>query len=1109
MKNSIRRNITRKITTFGITLLLVPAVSNLTGFLPDPTTEAAGSDQGKHISNVSAKPDGATSARITEAFGKLPMRFEENKGQSNENVKFLSRGSGYTLFLTSTEAVLSLNRGRDVAAATGGGDGEKKVQRDRRDVLRMTLLGARRTPRIVGADELSVRSNYFVGNDPKKWRTDVRQYGKVMYSGVYAGIDLVYYGNQQELEYDFIVAAGASPSQIRLAFEGAKDVFIDEKGDLILRAGGGDIRQEKPFVYQDVEGARRKVEGRYSRIGKYEIGFEIGEYDTTKPLVIDPIITYSTYLGSSNQDFGRSIAADNAGNAYVTGWTESTNFPTRNQNQTDLGFADTFVTKINTNLSGDASLVYSTYLGGIGGDFGHGIAADEEGNVYVTGRTDSTNFPTRNQYQTDQLSVDAFVTKLNTNLSGDASLVYSTYLGGSSGEFANAIAVDESGNAYVTGFTQSANFPTRNQYQTDQFSNDGFVTRINTNLSGDASLVYSTYLGGNSIEEGFGIAADETGNAYVTGTTQSTDFPTTPTALQSTPPGQLDAFLTKLNTNLSGTAALSYSTYLGGSISDEGKGVAVDEVGNAYVTGYVNSLNFPLRNQYQAATVLGNTDAFVTRINTNLSGDASLVYSTHLGGNSVDIGRGIVTDGLGNAYVAGRTDSLNFPLRDAAQTNQPGQDAFVARLNTNLSGDVSLIYGTYFGGSQLEEAYGIDIDSTGNAYITGETYSTDLPLVNEYQTYQTQPATTRDSFVAKLHDTTPDADADGVPDGVDNCPDVFNPDQADFDGDGMADACDADDDNDGQTDADEIACGSDPMNAASQAADNDADDSPDCVDPDDDNDGVADTTDNCPLTGNADQADNDNDGQGDVCDGDDDNDGDPDDTDCALLDPAINHSAPEVADGIDNNCDGQIDEGTGDTTAPVVTISNPTDGSTFIKGQSVPASYSCTDETGGSGLASCTGTVVNGATIDTSVVGSNTFTVTGTDSAGNTATVTHTYRIVYSFAGFFQPVENLPMLNVVSAGGAVALKFSLGGDQGMSIFAPGYPVSSPIACDASEPSVVIEETVAVGNSSLSYNAVSDQYSYVWKTEKSWKGTCRMLVVRFNGDTQHLAKFRFR
>jgi hypothetical protein len=743
------------------------------GLIRSTTLPAAASDDAAPLelasvlapSGTQAAPktgaaDEATKARVSAAYNKLPLRFEENRGQVDTQVKYLSRGSASTLFLTKTEAVLMLHRGesKEQAAKAEAPSARRAAisappQASPMSVVRMKLHGANRSPRITGESEMSARTNYFIGNDPQQWRGDVAQYERVRYSEVYPGIDLLYYGQQQSLEYDFEVAPGADLRRIVLGFKGVRQMKIESgSGDLLLKTGSGEVRQHKPVVYQEEEnGERREVEGRYVMKGKRKVGFKLGAYDRTKRLVIDPVLTYSTYLGGNVEDYGYAIAVDAVGNAYVTGEARYSDFPLLNQYQTFQGgfFGDAFVTRLNTNLSGTASLVYSTYLGGSDNDNGSGIAVDSSGNVYVTGNTESTNFPLLNQYQTFQGGQygDAFVTKLNTNLSGTASLVYSTYLGGSGDDGGSGIAVDSIGNAYVTGSTSSTNFPTLNQYQTDQSGTDVFATRLNTNLSGAAALVYSTYLGGNGTDEGNAIAVDGAGNAYVTGRTSSSNFPLL-NQYQTIVQSGRDAFVTKLNTNLSGTVSLLYSTYLGGNSSDDsGNGIAVDAAGNAYVTGYTSSSNFPTFNPYQATFHGGFADVFVTRLNTNLSGTASLVYSTYLGGNSSDEGNAIAIDGAGNAYVTGSTESTNFPIRNQYQTFQGGiYDAFVTKLNTNLSGTASLVYSTYLGGNIDDLGHGIAVDSSGNFYVAGYTSSTNFPIRNQYQADQGGD----DAFVARL-----------------------------------------------------------------------------------------------------------------------------------------------------------------------------------------------------------------------------------------------------------------------------------------------------------------------------------------------------------------------
>ena len=515
-----------------------------------------------------ANLSGASQPQLLASYARLPLSFEANHGQTDRQVKFLSRGSAYTLFLTSNETVLSLSkpatpvaRRRIDTVAMGQEVVENKPITT--TVLRMRLLGANPAAEISGLEELVGKSNYFIGNDPKKWRTNVPNYARVKYRDVYPGVDLVYYGNQRELEYDFVVAPGGDPQAIRLGIEGAKKAVIDAQGDLVLHTNEGDVCLHKPTIYQEVDGAKQPIAGHYVLRDKRQAGFEVGAYDAARPLVIDPVLSYSTYLGGSGSfESGIGIAVDSAGSAYVTGDTNSTNFPTTSgafQTTFGGGFSDAFVTKLNP---AGSALVYSTYLGGSADDRGHGIAVDSAGNAYVTGVTASTNFPTTSgAFQTTfgGAPSDAYVTKLNP---AGSALVYSTYLGGVENDQGSAIAVDSAGSAYVTGLTFSTNFPTASPIQAAKAGDfDAFVTKLN---AAGSALVYSTYLGGSGFDWGHGIAVDSAGNAYVAGQTRSTNFPTA-SPIQAANAGDFDVFVTKLN---AAGSALVYSTYLGGSNVD-------------------------------------------------------------------------------------------------------------------------------------------------------------------------------------------------------------------------------------------------------------------------------------------------------------------------------------------------------------------------------------------------------------------------------------------------------------------------------------------------------------------------------------------------------------
>jgi hypothetical protein len=684
---------------------------------------------------------------LGEIYGKLPLYFEANRGQTDSRVRFLSRGPGRTLFLTATDAILALTKSS--GSEEKGNGRHRKSEKATGTVIRLTFLGANPHAQVAGREELPSNVNYFIGNDPKEWHTNVSTYAKVQYENIYPGIRLTYYGNQGRLECDFLVRPGADPRSIVLGIEGAEKLGVDSNGDLVLHTALGTIRQQKPFIYQEVDGARREISGSYLVKNNHRVGFRLAAYDARMPLVIDPVLFYSTYLGGSNGDTGQGIAVDSAGNAYVTGYTTSANFPTTvGAFQTAPGgrfFSDAFVTKLNPTGSG---VIYSTYLGGTGDDAGMGIAVDALGNAYVTGGTDSTNFPTTSgAFQiAPGGGSDAFVTKLNPTGSG---LIYSTYLGGSGQDYCSGIVVDTSGNVYLTGATTAAtNFPTTaGAFHTAYGGGpeDAFVTKLNPTGSG---LIYSTYLGGNNDDLDRGIAVDSAGNAYVTGFTKSTNFPTTVGAFQTAFGGGADAFVTKLNPTGSG---LIYSTYLGGSGTDGCSDIAVDTSGNAYVTGGTTSTDFPTTaGAFQTALVVRTIDAFVTKLNPTGS---ALIYSTYLGGNNLDQSSGIAVDSAGNAYVTGSTDSTDFPTMNAIQAILGGNlDAFVTVMNPLGNG---LVYSSYLGGSgDDDEGVRIALDSlpNPNAYVTGFTNSTNFPTTSG--AFQIASGGGYDGFVTKIANIT-------------------------------------------------------------------------------------------------------------------------------------------------------------------------------------------------------------------------------------------------------------------------------------------------------------------------------------------------------------------
>ena len=709
---------------------------------------------------AAAAGSGWAAAPVLATFGNPPLYFEADCDQSGTARSFLARGSGCSFFVAPTEAALTLAK-FDLSPASSprerGGARPGRITQTR--TLRFEFVRANSHARISGNGELPGKVNYLIGSDPARWRVGLPLFARVRVENIYPGVDLVYYGNQQRLEYDFVVSPHSDPGAISIRFSGADKIRIDAQGDLVFSLGGDEIQQPKPVLYQIVDGARKEVTGGYRLVDLRTVAFQIGDYDRERPLVIDPVLSYSTYFGGTSSDIAWDNAVDANGFVYLAGETMSAGLATPGAYQTTyrggdgLG-GDAFVAKFD-NLG--ANLLYLTYLGGKGDDAVLGLAVDGEGHAYATGFTSSPDFPTANalrpqiggpSYPTLTIyPFDAFVAELGPS---GSNLVFSTYLGGAENDEGIGIALDAGTNVYVTGFTSSTNFPTAKTLRTNYNGNtDAFVTKLSPH---GTAYVYSLYLGGTNNDQGEGIAADLAGHAYVAGLTSSTNFPTT-NAIQTLLNGTTnyasayDVFLTKLTADGSN---LVYSTYFGGAGDDIAFRLRLDDDGNVFITGSTTSLNFPTNTtgtNFVSGLNSGNilSDIFVTKFGAL---GTNVVYSVVFGGSGTDAAWDVAVDRGGNAHLVGLTYSSNLQTTNTSgylsATNSGSSDVFISVINPSGS---DFVRSAYLGGSGPDNGYGIKVDAAGNDYLVGATSSTNFPTVAARQ-----PASggTNDAFFAKI-----------------------------------------------------------------------------------------------------------------------------------------------------------------------------------------------------------------------------------------------------------------------------------------------------------------------------------------------------------------------
>jgi len=784
------------------------------------------------VLHAGSTPSGsAVRARLDNSYGKLPLQFEANQGQQPAPVKFLSRGKDYTLFLTPDGATLSLRKFEPEAVRKALDPTTNGPRVEAAADLRLKLEGGNPDVRLSGADPLPGMMNYFIGKDHAKWRTNIQTYGKVRYDQVYPGIDLVFYGNQRQLEYDFVVAPGATPDAIRLCVEGADHTSVDNAtGDLVLQAAGQEIRFHKPVVYQPESDAspRRQVDGRFD-VNQNRVSFEVASYDHARPLVVDPVLAYSTFLGGSNEDDAMSVAVDKAGNTYVTGYTCSSNFPTTAGSYSptqpvqgagtgcngvlNASGMDVFISKLNP---AGSALIYSTYLGGSYQDTPRSIGVDSSGNAYVAGVTVSADFPVTNDSVCAPLNVNigncvfavestceggagpqglgtfgSFVTKLNPT---GSALVWSTLMGGTGNDNIAGMAIDGSANLYLAVNSSSSPgqdifcsgspetnyiWPTTANAYEENFPTAGWENDFHqafTQMNSDGVILYSTFFGAPSSSTSTGgvtyfstIAVDSAGNAYIGGSTNTSNYPVTAGAYQTACDACVNGhyengLITAFDPNQTGAASLLFSTFLGGSgISRSGSAcpnpdnvnaVALDSASDVYATGSACSADFPTTHgAYQTTNPQSCNDAVAFLSILNSTG-STLKRSTFLGGSScgpTTIGYGVSVDSAGDGYVTGSTSDPSFPTVNPLQTSSDDGSAFVSQFNKTAS---ELLFSTQLGYSGYDEGNGIHADNYGNIYVVGETSGSAFPTT--MSAFQTTYGGDSDGFVTRISLTQAD-----------------------------------------------------------------------------------------------------------------------------------------------------------------------------------------------------------------------------------------------------------------------------------------------------------------------------------------------------------------